>query len=82
MSQIVLAFTINAATQVRVTLAREAHIHHHIRWQALRRSPAMAVLGGVNSRHLGGHGRLARGVYRLTLTPIHGVSRSIIFRIG
>jgi hypothetical protein len=81
-SQIVLAFTINAATQVRVTLARQVRIHHRTRWQALRRSPPMAVVSGVNSRHLGGHGRLARGVYRLTLTPTHGASRSITFRIG
>jgi hypothetical protein len=81
-SQIIFAFTINAATHVRVTLARRVEIHHQTRWHALRHSAPMAVLSGVNSRRLSGRGRLARGVYRLTLTPAQGASRSIIFRIG
>jgi hypothetical protein len=81
-SQVAFAFTINTATQVRVTLAKRIRTRKHARWQVLRDSLTIAAASGRNSRRLSGRGVLSAGLYRLTLTPMHGAARSIVFQIG
>jgi hypothetical protein len=81
-SQVAFAFTINTATQVRVTLAKRIRTRKHARWQVLRDSLTIAAASGRNSRRLSGRGALSAGLYRLTLTPMHGAARSIVFQIG
>jgi hypothetical protein len=81
-SQIGFTFSINAAAQVRATLAKRVRIHGRERWKLLRASLTIAATGGRNSRTLPGHGRFDPGSYRLTLTAAHGNSGSIFFRIG
>lgn len=81
-SQVAFAFTINTATQVRATLDKRVRTRKHARWQVLPHSLMIAAASGRNSRRLSGHGALSAGLYRLTLTPMHGAARSIVFQIG
>jgi hypothetical protein len=67
---------------VRVTLAKRIRTRKHARWQVLRDSLTIAAASGRNSRRLSGRGVLSAGLYRLTLTPMHGAARSIVFQIG
>jgi hypothetical protein len=76
--QLAFSFTINRAAPVRASLARRGHG----RWQALAHSLRIAAVSGRNTRRFGGHGVLSSGTYRLTLTPVHGAARSIVFKIG
>jgi hypothetical protein len=75
-------FTINTGTLVRVSLAKLRRVHGHARPQALRASATLAARRGHNSGRLSGSGRLAPGIYRLTLRPLGGVARSTVFRVG
>jgi hypothetical protein len=81
-SQIGFSFSINAAAQVRATLARRVRIKGKVRWKPLAMSLTIAAKKGRNSRTLRGGNTLASGSYRLTLTPVHGSARSIVFRLG
>lgn len=81
-SQIGFTFTISVSAHVRATLEKRVGRHGHARWQALARPLTIAAASGRNSRHLGGHGVLGVGSYRLTLTPAHGSARSVVFAIG
>jgi hypothetical protein len=81
-SQVGFAFTLSAAARVRVTLSRRITAHHRSRWQILRGSTTIAARAGRNSRRLSGHGTLAPGLYRLTLSPARASARSILFQIG
>jgi hypothetical protein len=80
--QVGFAFTINLPARVRASLAKRLRHHGSARWQALRGSLAFATAPGRNSRHLRGGGSLSAGRYQLTLTPVHGTARSIVFQIG
>jgi hypothetical protein len=81
-SQIGFTFTINVAAHVDVTLQRRVLSRGRTRWQTQTRPLTIAALSGRNSRQLGGHVALRAGSYRLTLTPVHGAPRSIVFEIG
>jgi Subtilase family len=81
-SQIAFTFTLNAAAHVRASLQRRVVRHGHGHWQTQTRPRTITALAGSNSRHLGGHGVLSAGSYRLTLTPAHGAARTIVFEIG
>jgi hypothetical protein len=81
-SQIGFTFSINAAAQVRATLAKRVRVRGRERWKLLPESLTIAATRGRNSRSLPGHGRLDSGSYRLTLMAAHGNSPSIFFRIG
>jgi hypothetical protein len=81
-SQVGFSFTLNAASHLRVTLAKRVRIHGQLRWQMLRDSITIAAASGRNSHHLNGRNVLASGVYRLTLAPVRGAARSIAFQIG
>jgi hypothetical protein len=81
-SQIGFQFTLNVAAHVRVSLQRRVLSHGHVRWQTQTRTLTIVAVLGRNSRGLGGHGLLRAGSYRLTLAPVGGAPRSIVFEIG
>jgi hypothetical protein len=81
-AQIGFTFTITVAAHVRVSLERRVARHGHALWRALRHPLTIAAASGRNSRRLGGHGVLSGGTYRLTLTPVDGAARSIVFEIS
>jgi Subtilase family len=82
MHQLGFTFTINTACRVRASLARRLRTNGHARWRVLRGSRTIAAAGGRNTGRLAGHASLSPGVYRLTLAPVRGVARSIVFTIG
>jgi hypothetical protein len=82
LSELGFTFTINLATRVRASLAKLLDRRGHARWQPLTRSLTIAASDGRDSRHFSGHGVLRSGTYRLTLTPVGGTARSIVFKIG
>jgi len=65
-----------------VMLARWARSHRRGRWRAAARPFSFAAAAGRTSARLSGRWRLARGRYRLTVTPASGQPAAIIFRIG
>jgi hypothetical protein len=75
-------FTLNRAARVRVSLAKLLSARGHTRWRLLAGSLTIAAASGYNNRHLDGRGVLSAGAYRLTLAPLHGTARSIVFKIG
>ena len=81
-ASLAFTFTLNLATHVHTSLeeliGRRAHRH----WKMLGHPLTIAALSGRNRRGLGGRGVLSPGVYRLTLAPVGGKSRSIVFKIG
>jgi Subtilase family len=79
---IAFAFTVNVATRVRVRLARLRVVRGHARWRKLRGRLTIEALPGRNSAHLRARRRLARGRYRLTLTPAGGFAGMLRFRVG
>jgi Subtilase family len=80
--QLGFTFTINVAARVRASLQERVRRHGHTRWQALAHPLTIAASSGRNTRRFGGHETLSSGTYRLTLTPVHGAERSIVFEIG
>ncbi len=81
-SQVGFVFTSSAPVRVRVTLARRYVKRGHVHWATLRTSVTLNAMGGRNSARLSGSGVLKAGRYRLTVTPIQGVARTMIFQIG
>ncbi len=81
-AKIGFTFMITAATHVRVSLERRVAKRGHAHWQALTHPLMIAAVSGRNNRRLGGHGVLSDGTYRLTLAPVHGTARSIVFEIS
>jgi hypothetical protein len=79
--QVGFRFTSSTPVAVRVTLARQVVLAGHKHWQKLPQSLTIHALRGGNSHRLSGTGTLARGNYSLTLTPLHGAARSLVFRI-
>ena len=84
-SQIAFAFTLNLPARVYITLARLSVTHGHRRWRTLSYALTIAAAKGRDSAHLRaaahGHGTLAPGRYRLTLTPAGGHARTLAFQI-
>ncbi len=79
LAQVAFAFTLSAPARVRVTLSRQIRVHGRLRWVSARGGLTLAVAAGRDHSHLWGHARLARGRYRLTLSPAHGGAQSIVF---
>jgi Subtilase family len=79
-----LSFTFLAGTKirVRVTLARQTLVHGAKRWVTLPDSLALTAPKGHDSARLKLRRALAEGVYRLTLTPVRGTARSLVFHAG
>jgi hypothetical protein len=81
-SELGFAFDINLPARVHASLAKRARVRGHTRWQALRGAVTFTAAVGHNSRRLTGRGVLMTGLYRLTLSPVTGVARSMVFHIG
>jgi len=81
-SQVGFAYTLSAATRIRVTLAKRVRIRGRTRWKLISRPLATFAVGGRESRQLSGRGALTPGRYQLTLTPARGAAQSIFFQIG
>jgi hypothetical protein len=81
-SKVGYSFTINAAARVRVTIARRIRVHGHLRWRTISAPITFTTARGSHTGRLTGRTALARGQYRLTLTPERGTARSIAFQIG
>lgn len=81
-SQLSIAFTLNTAARVRVTLARRIVVHHHVKWIALPYTLTLTAATGHNTTRLSAHQRLDPGSYRLTVTPVGGKARALTFRVG
>jgi hypothetical protein len=80
-TQVAFAFTLSAATRMRIALAKLVHRRGHWRWQVLRDSLTIPASRGRNRVHLQARGRLNPGRYRLTLTPMHGDPLSLVVNI-
>jgi hypothetical protein len=73
--------SLSRASSVKVTLAIQIRSATGTRWRTLHDSLTFAATRGVNRRRLHGSGRLAPGIYRLTLTPVGGAARSLMLRV-
>jgi hypothetical protein len=82
LSQVAFAFTLSARARVHATLARQVREHGRLRWAAVPSARTLTAARGRDRAYLRGHGTLARGRYRLTLTPAHGAARSLVFVVG
>ncbi len=81
-SKIAFSFMLSSAATVQVKLARRVHSHHRTHWKTVRAGGKMAGIRGRNTVRLRGRRALAAGLYRLTVTPLTGRSRSILFHIN
>ena len=81
MSQLAFSFALSRAARVRATLSRHVGSRTGARWVALSPALNFAASVGAHRRKLHGSRLLARGVYRLTLTPLGGAARSITVRV-
>jgi hypothetical protein len=81
-SSVAFSFIASARTKVRVVLAKRVLVNRRARWQVLPYSLEITAAKGRNRAHLSSRGRLAPGVYELTLTPAGGVARSMTLRVG
>jgi Subtilase family len=79
LSQVAFAFTLSAPARVWATLSRRVLVRGRPRWVAAPGALTFAAGGGRRHAHLQGHGTLASGRYRLTLTPAHGRAQSLVF---
>jgi hypothetical protein len=82
LSQVAVAFSLSAPARVRVVLSREVRLHGRLRWVLVKHaSLTLAAARGRDRLHLDGRETLPTGRYRLTLTPVHGGARSLMFRL-
>ncbi len=81
-AKLAFTFTLNVSARVQASLEERVGKRGHEHWKALARPFTIAGLSGRNSRRLNGHRALGAGSYRLTLTPVGGTARTIVFRIG
>jgi hypothetical protein len=81
-SKVAFAFMLSSAAKVRVSLARRIHRHHRTHWSAVGPTATVPANGGRNAARLSGRRALAAGLYRLTVTPLSGRPRSILFHIN
>ena len=81
-SAVAFSFILSMPAKVRVTLAKRVVSHGRRRWQTLPDSLTVSGAGGRDHARLSARGRLAPGLYLLTLTPAPGLARSITLRVG
>ena len=81
-SEVGFAFTLSAVARVHVALAKLLQAHGRKRWQTLPYAITLAGARGRDRARLSAHRTLTPGRYRLTLTPVHGSARSIVFQVG
>jgi hypothetical protein len=80
-SKVGFAFTLNAPSRVRVTIAKRVRVHGRFQWHVISAPLSISAHGGAQTRRLSGRASLPKGSYRLTVTPTHGAARSISFSV-
>jgi hypothetical protein len=80
-AQVAFSCTLSRAANMHVTLAMQIRSSGGAHWRTLHSSLTFAAIRGVNRRRLHGSGTLPPGIYRLTLTPVGGVARSLTIRV-
>ena len=78
---VAFSFTMSIHDRVSASLAIRRTVHGHTVWSTLPRALVIYARTGGNRRRMPSRGKLAHGVYRLTLSPARGISRSIIFQV-
>jgi hypothetical protein len=78
-SRIAFAFTVNATSRVRVTLARATRVGGRLHWSREPGSFALTATRGGDRFRMKGRAALGAGRYRVTLTPTGGPARSLTF---
>jgi hypothetical protein len=78
-SQLAFAFTVNATTRVRITLAEQVRVGERLRWDSERGAFTLKAGKGGNRFRMKGRAALAAGRYRVTLTTASGATRSLTF---
>ena len=81
-AQVGFVFDASHAGRVRIALTRRVRTHHGTAWAGVARVETVYVGAGRTSRRLAGGAALRSGLYRLTVTPAGGVTRSLLFQIG
>jgi hypothetical protein len=81
-SKVGFAFTLNAVTRVRVTIAKRVRVHGHFKWKTISAPLTFTAARGAQTHRLSGRTALPPGRYRLTLSPERGTARSLLFQIG
>ena len=79
LSQLALAFTLSAPSQLRLTLTRGVRIRGHLRWMPAPGSLTASEGAGRDRLRLHGRRQLPPGLYRVTLTPTQGPTRTLTF---
>jgi Subtilase family len=82
LSEVAFTFNLSGAARLRATLSRLVVLHGRASWPAAAGTLTLRAPKGRDHNHLRGAARLAPGTYRLTLAPVHGRPRSILFVIG
>jgi hypothetical protein len=80
-SQVGFSFVLSAASNLRVTLARQVRAGKRLRWKQTTRASLPHATGGHQARHLQGRRALIGGRYQLTLAPAGGRAETITFRL-
>lgn len=73
-------FTLSETAKVQAVLETQSHSSGHTSWHTV----SQVTLSGRHGSNLGrfsGRGTLAAGYDRLTLTPAHGLPRTVEFRV-
>ena len=81
-AQVGFVFDASHAGRVRIALTRRVRTHHGRHGRVSPVSRSVYVGAGRTSRRLAGGAALRSGLYRLTVTPAGGVTRSLLFQIG
>ncbi len=81
-SELRFAFTSSIAVRVHVTLARLAETRGRAGWRVLAGGLTIAAARGHDQATLKRRAALASGRYRLTLQPVGGSARSLVFTLG
>jgi hypothetical protein len=80
-SRVRFEFTLSAASEVHVTLARASDRAGEVRWRALPDSRTLTAARGSNRARLHAANVLSAGEYRLTVRADDGAARSVLIRV-
>ncbi len=82
-AQVAFVFNLNMSARVRETLLRRVVIHGRARWLASGTALTLSGIRGRNHANLRRRRALARGLYRLSLTPLGGgLAMTISFAVA
>ncbi len=81
-SSVHFIFTLSAAARIRAKLAKLVRVRGHNRWEPVPGALTFTARKGRNRRSLIGRSALTPGRYRLTLTPVHGIARTLVFQVN